>query len=274
VTSWKNERILALVKASPQPSQTYGEAVCTAGLTQGGKWIRLYPVEYRSLPLDIRFAKWTWIEGSITKSSRDPRPESYNIDHDSIKLFEHIGTDLSWKKRREILIPYDCGSLENLQELHMIDKRSIGFIRPKEINGFEIEQTSGEWESKKLEALKRSLETRLFSVRKGPKNILEKIPFRFYYRFTCDHPDCKGHKLQILDWEVSESYRNWRKNYGSEEITIKKIIEKYQHELVKNTDLSFILGTIKSMDRFGGVFSIIGLFYPPKLSSEQMSFFS
>jgi hypothetical protein len=31
------------------PSHWYGETVCTAGLLDGEKWVRIYPVSYRLL---------------------------------------------------------------------------------------------------------------------------------------------------------------------------------------------------------------------------------
>lgn len=101
---WKRERILILVKAYPQPSKKYGESVCTAGITSSGNWIRIYPVEFRNLPIESKFEKWSWIEANIIKSS-DPRPESHKIDHDSIINLHKIDTSRYWKSRKEILLP-------------------------------------------------------------------------------------------------------------------------------------------------------------------------
>ena len=36
--------VLVTVKTYPKPSGKYGELVCTAGLLDGEKWIRVYPV--------------------------------------------------------------------------------------------------------------------------------------------------------------------------------------------------------------------------------------
>jgi hypothetical protein len=41
--------ILITVKTYPLPSHWYGETVCTAGLLDGEKWVRIYPVSYRLL---------------------------------------------------------------------------------------------------------------------------------------------------------------------------------------------------------------------------------
>src|SRR5699024_12815403 len=47
-------RFLVTVKAAPNPSTTYGETVCVAGIRLGGtgptNWVRLYPINFRHLP--------------------------------------------------------------------------------------------------------------------------------------------------------------------------------------------------------------------------------
>lgn len=272
-STWRRERILVLVKAYPQPSQTYGESVCAAGLTSEGKWIRLYPVEFRNLPPSIQFSKWTWVEADIKKSTRDPRPESYNINHDTISKLYSIDTRDSWRKRRELLLPLLNASVEELRELHSVNGTSIGLIKPKQIIDFVIEATSKEWEPEKLAALERSRnQQQIFTMRNQTHKILEKVPYKFSYTFVCDYPACEGHKLQVLDWEVYQSFRSWRKDYCSEERALGMIRAKYLEEFTQKCELHFILGTIKSMDRFG-TFSIIGLFYPPKMDVKQLSLF-
>jgi len=43
---YEKREILILVKTYPIPSKNYLETVCTAGVTDIGEWIRLYPVSY------------------------------------------------------------------------------------------------------------------------------------------------------------------------------------------------------------------------------------
>ena len=47
--------VLITVKAYPQPSERYEELVCTAGLLNGTKWIRIYPVSFRFLQDEYRY---------------------------------------------------------------------------------------------------------------------------------------------------------------------------------------------------------------------------
>ena len=37
-------RFLVTAKTHPLPSTKYRETVCTAGITEAGEWVRLYPV--------------------------------------------------------------------------------------------------------------------------------------------------------------------------------------------------------------------------------------
>ena len=269
---WKRERILVLVKAYPQPSKKYGESVCTAGITSSGNWIRLYPVEFRNLPIESKFKKWCWIEASVIKSS-DPRPESHKIDHDTIIQLNNIDASGHWKLRKEILLPLCIGSLEELQELHDLNKTSLGIIKPKHIEELIIKRTSSEWGTGKQEALNRAInQPSFFTMRRVSLKPIEKVPYKFSYKFTCNNSDCTGHTLQILDWEINQSFKKWKKDYGSEELALQMIRKKYFEEFTQRCDLHFIMGTLRSLDKFR-VFSIIGLFYPPKEKYEQFSLF-
>ncbi len=89
---------------------------------------------------------------------------------------------------------------------------------------------------------------------------LEKIPFKFSYHFICNDNRCKGHTLQILDWEISQAFRKWP--YHEKE-KLNKIEEKFLTEFTTKKDLYLYLGTLKDLHRFD-TFSIIGVFYPPK----------
>jgi hypothetical protein len=53
--------VMVTVKTYPNPSETYGETVCVAGirLDRGRpEWIRLYPVKFRNAGFDSTFKKY------------------------------------------------------------------------------------------------------------------------------------------------------------------------------------------------------------------------
>ena len=81
-------KVLITVMTYPHPSRGYQELVCTAGITEAGDWIRLYPVDYRYRERDQQFRKYQWIEVALGESGagNDNRKESRRPDLDSIRF--------------------------------------------------------------------------------------------------------------------------------------------------------------------------------------------
>ena len=50
--------VLITVMTYPHPSAQYKEIVCTAGVTEAGEWVRLYPIDYRYRPEAQKFHKY------------------------------------------------------------------------------------------------------------------------------------------------------------------------------------------------------------------------
>src|SRR5258706_3877360 len=84
--NFQKRRVCILVKAYPQPSQKYQETVCVAAVTEEHQMVRLYPVRFRHLPESNRFNRFDWIEVEITRATDDPRPESFRIKEDSLRV--------------------------------------------------------------------------------------------------------------------------------------------------------------------------------------------
>ncbi len=96
-TNWQTRRLLVTVKATPHTSTKYGETVCVAGIdVDSREWVRLYPVQFRDLAEENRFAKYSIIEAQTKKVTEDHRHESLRVNTDSIKVVESLGTDDSW----------------------------------------------------------------------------------------------------------------------------------------------------------------------------------
>src|SRR5687768_7870956 len=80
-------RILITVKTYPIPSAKYDELSCTAGVTEQGEFIRLYPINYRDLPWDKQFKKYQWIDVVADRHrQRDIRKESWRPDSATVRL--------------------------------------------------------------------------------------------------------------------------------------------------------------------------------------------
>lgn len=81
-------RVLITVKASPEPSKTYGDTVCVAGvrLLDDGtvSWVRIYPVAFRHLDSAQQFKKFEVIEVDLSRSTKDGRTESHRPNWESL----------------------------------------------------------------------------------------------------------------------------------------------------------------------------------------------
>ena len=262
INQYESKKTLIVVRTYPAPSRKYVELSCTAGITEDGEWLRLYPVVYRMLDLDKRFRKWQWVDLAVKKASRDPRPESYNIDHDSITLLtEPLPTDSRWRARRDILTPVQAPSMCWLRESNDRDGRpTLGFFKPKAISALVITKESPDWSPQQQGALQQAP---MFG--ELPKEELQKIPYTFSYRFTCDDPTCRGHNMSCTDWEMGESYRKWSQAYGADWERVFR--ERYETDMILNKDTHFFVGTLSDHPKS---WIIIGLFYPPKMIQGEL----
>lgn len=46
--TWEKKRVTIVTKAYPEPSTKHGDVACTAGITEEGEFIRLYPIDMRN----------------------------------------------------------------------------------------------------------------------------------------------------------------------------------------------------------------------------------
>lgn len=60
--SYERTKVLITVMTYPHPSKRHQEVVCTAGITEQGDWVRLYPINHRYRPKHQQFHKYQWIE--------------------------------------------------------------------------------------------------------------------------------------------------------------------------------------------------------------------
>ena len=248
------KRVLITARTYPVPSLKSIEASCTAGITDDGQWVRLFPVPYRLMDQEHRFSKWDWIDLSVLKAG-DNRPESYKIDSGSIQIGEHLGTEDRWMARRRIIDPLKEPTMCGLRRLR--DEQgfpTLGVVRPHYIKRLIIEPTASAWTPVELQRLKQD---DLFQ--KAPARTLEKIPFDFKYEFHCGDMHCNGHTMMCTDWEMGEAYRRWREAYGAD--WEKAFKNKFEAEMIEKCDTHFFVGTVH---QHPGSWIIVGLFYPPK----------
>ena len=257
---WEKKKILIVVKTYPAPARKGVEVSCTAGVTEEGRWIRLFPIPYRFLDSDQRFSKCQWVEVEVAKSS-DSRPESYEVNVESLKVIsDPLPTVDGWVARRGALKPLTSHCLCCLKEARDRDMHpTLGFYKPKEIRRFVIQKEDDpNWSESDLAKLSQ---TSMFD--NAPPRILEKIPYKFRYEVSCDERDCPGHRMICTDWELSEAYRKWKVQYPK---TWKdELKHKFEYEMVKRNDTHLFVGTVSNHP---ASWIIVGLFYPPSQERE------
>ena len=270
------ERILIAVKTYPTLSRKHGELVCTAGVREDGSWIRLYPIPFRLLDYHKRYAKFDWIETTLVKSTKDPRPESFHpVDSSDIVNLGNLGTEDQWRERRRFVLEKATvhHRLQPLIEAAHNNQASLAVFKPSRILGFPWESADRDWDSVKVEEMRlRAGQGELFAGDDWRQTfkLIPKVPYKFSYRFADE--EGKESEMQILDWEIGQLYWNCvRAADGNEEVALSKVREKYLDAFTK-TDLHFFLGTTQNYHSWAtNPWVIIGVFPAPYVT--QMNLF-
>jgi hypothetical protein len=217
--------VMLAVKAAPEIGARHGETVCVAGVRLGlfeqPAWIRLFPVRWQWIS-ESRFSKYDVIELDVSKHERDPRPESFRPVVESARFVRRLG---SWKARDEIV-----GNLPRMNMCDLVSQRgwertSLAVVKPVEILGFDWKYVG---DSAKYDARQvRAMQGDLLDQHRAP---LEICPYVFRLRYRCGSASCKGqHHQSIIDWELSEAWRKWSKDYPDD--FLERIQQRWLHEM-------------------------------------------
>lgn len=255
--SYSKTRVLITVMTYPHPSTSYRELVCTAGITDTNEWIRLYPVDYRYMPRNQWFHKYQWIEvelgdrghhGDRRKESHQPRVESI------LPLGEPLSPADGWAKRRRVIDALPVNTIQELRELHTLDRTSLGIVRPTCTLDVKVEDAPRVWKPKWEQVLNQMT---LFGPQPKP---LAKIPHKFSYVFECQDSS-SSHSAAILDWELGALYLRERDRLGSESEAAKSVRNKFLYEIcAPDRDVRFFMGTVLPYNTW----VVLGVFWPPR----------
>jgi len=268
------KHVLITVKTYPHPSNKMKETVCTAGITDDGHWIRMYPIPHRYLKGPNKFRIFDWIEVIATKRpiSKDHRPESYSVESSSIKVIGHLDPKRDSIARYGFISQMEKTSLEQVIEEHKQSGASLATIRPHKMIGLTIEKDDPDWTDEQHTQLNQ---ISLLDTEANPAP-LRKVPYKIYCHFECNDPNCKGHRLLLTSWEYNWTFLTLLdKERNDAQAAIKELNKRWMEQF-SDTRLGYLmLGTVNSQDRFH-TFIVIGhcSFVKKHLEQgEQMSLF-
>lgn len=244
VDGWQTRRILILGTTYPSHSTKYVETVCTGGVFEDSREMcRLYPIPRRYLEPGRRFHKFQFINARVRPDSKDPRPESYRIDVDSIEPQEQI-TSKDHEKRRSFLenSRHFCKSVEELLDRQKTEGTSLGIVIPESITECSVAlrpaSERSEWAAHE-EARQR--QERLFGSKPKPLDFPEAL---FYVHWRCDDERCeKPHRMSLHEWGIHELYRKLEGDPKQKE----KMIQAMRKQLDEGErDVFLFLGNFRS----------------------------
>lgn len=256
--------VMVTVKTYPNPSETYGETVCVAGvrLDRGRpEWIRLYPVKFRNADFDSTFKKYEIIRVNGTyHQANDNRPESFRPRQDDMVHVARLDSKKNWLLRRSML-----GSL--IGETTMCEllaqnpkggmskpSQSLGLIKPTDIETSVIE--GDPWSPAEQAKVDHASEPALFGTSMVP---LEPAPYAVRYKYRCIAAKCPGHDQKNLDWEVGQAGRRWKAEYGDAGAR-EALLKRWRDDMVlPDKDIHFYVG---NQNRYRRTFSVLGTWYP------------
>ena len=257
-------RVLITVMTYPHPSQKHQELVCTAGITDTGDWVRLYPIDYRYLPNHQQFRKYQWIKVGLLPrgSGNDRRRESREPNLDSIELLgPPLSSENQWAERRAIIDNLTHSTKLQLESLYETNRTSLGIVRPTEVLDLRIENSDPDWKPEWQTVLSQ------FNMFSGQPKALRKLPYKFSYIFRCEDSGGKVHSAMIEDWELGVLFLKESERLGSDEAAAESVKKKYFDQIcAPSRDLRFYMGTVFPYNTW----VVIGLFWPPKVIQPNL----
>jgi len=274
-------KIPITVKAYPAISKEYNETVCTAGITEEGKWIRIYPIPFRQLDYKKQFRKYEWIELDLERNKSDFRPETYrpiNLLLKDIVSYGVIESDRNtWAERRKYVLKNVFTNFEKVIAEAKNKKicTSLAVFKPTRIIDFIYTETTREWKKEKISYLKsKKLQFNLFDNKDEDDisqfEIVDKVPYKFFFKFEDDSG--REATLMMEDWETGMLFWNsLARCNGDERKACEDVRKKYFDEFAKTKDYYFFLGTTKLHHiKAKNPFLIIGDFRPKPITQESL----
>lgn len=247
----EKRKILILVKTYPHPSNKSVETVCTAGLTEDGKWIRIYPVPYRFLLDNQKFKTFNWIEAEIAKRpvGKDYRKESYSVEADTIKVIGYLDSEDDAAKRYRLVSSAAAASFEEvvLKHQELKNEPTLAAVKPFKMYDLKFEKTDRDWTPEQLTSLNQ---LSMFEQDIGIKP-LRKVPWKIVCCFDDSNNEHTHHELMLTDWQYNYTFLKLIDDYnGDEEKAKEELNKRWLLNFDKGREAFLFFGTTLEQDRF------------------------
>ena len=218
---------IIIVKASPQLGDKHGETVCTAGVTRDGRWVRLYPIAFRTLEETQQFARWDVVRYRWHRPKDDPRVESQRVEHHTLRVTGSIRAP----DRFGLVAPMIKDSLVR----ERAEGRSLAFIRPT-IRRFVVEK-------KPEDEFRADAERYALHAKQIDMFLKQVVPYKpCPYAFRYEYDTADGRRTgSCQDWETEATFFNWMKLYGEEKAL--EMMQKRWGEEMPDKGVLFAMGT-------------------------------
>ncbi|MFV4912726.1 hypothetical protein PFZ49_03985 [Microbacterium lacticum] len=256
-------QVLVTVKATPQPSASYGDTSCVAGVRIDGDeptWIRLYPIAFRWLDGESQFAKYDVIELEVRRRDSDTRKESYSPAQDSWHKINHLRPG---KSRHQVIGRLPVTTTCELMSAASADPaaKSLGLVYPTDVDRLEFEPHP-KWTPEQLAKMQDRIlkeSTALIPMSGSIPSVLKEPAFKVRYRYRCESAGCRGHQGRILDWELT-ALQNRLRHDGKD---VKAgVTEKFLDQMfAADRRTGFYMGNFELAAR-RGKFSVLGVYWP------------
>lgn len=244
--------------AAPQPSSTYGQTVCVAGVTLDAqpRWLRLYPVPFDYLDGAQRFRKYDIVEVAVRSAGADQRPESRKINAESLRIVDRLP---DWPSRSRWVEPLAVSSMCEMVRNVRGDPNapSLGAIRPRRVAGLVLEPHPG-WTGEQVARFDRF--ARQHSLFGEPPGLPDPPRFRGRFLYLCADNGCTRHEQSILDWEFSTRQDLHR---AASDRSLRTVLWRdfYTNVFERRTAPLLFVGNQENPAR-RHVFSVLGTYYP------------
>jgi hypothetical protein len=174
-------------------------------------------------------------------------------------VVRQLDTRNGWAQRRPLVEPLIVESMCAARQQQQATGQSLAAFRPAVVQDVLVEPEPNDWTVQQLASLSQ------LSLFAQDKLTLEKIPWRWKYRYSCGGT-CNGHEQTIIDWEVAQAWRAWRGQQGADRAA----------EAVRQKWLTELAGPMKDTVFFVGnqhlhpeSFLVLGVYWPPKATPSE-----